>query len=60
MCMGALFTLLLQVKKCSEKKSSFCIVSTRLGFAVSEVAITAIVWFIITRDPVQYDKHVEL
>lgn len=33
-------------KKCSEEESSFCIESTQLRFAISEVVIAAIVWFI--------------
>lgn len=44
--MGALFALLLLVKKHSAEKSSSCIGGTRLRFTVSEVNIAVIVWFV--------------
>lgn len=53
----ALFPLLLQVKKRSEEKSSFCIGSTQLQFAVGEAVIVAIVWAINTSGLVQCNKH---
>lgn len=43
-----------RVKKRSEENSNFCIRSTRLLFAVSEVVLVAIMWFINMPRPVQH------
>lgn len=57
-CAGAWFALLSRVKKRSGGKISFCIRSTRVQFAVSEVVTAAVTWFISASGPVQWNKHV--